>query len=196
MSTKIIGLTGKAGSGKSTVALWLTTPHAHHPHGREAHFAAPIKAAISALGLFPWHVIHGASAERATRHPTLGFTAREALQRLGTEWGRALHPDIWATLGVERALELLARRDTSHVVISDVRFTNEARAIVAAGGEVWRIQRPGAGLTGAAAEHPSETEMDTDAFTDYVARVVHNTGSLDDLRAGVLRAARHGGITV
>lgn len=42
------------------------------------------------------------------------------------------------------------------IVADDVRFAEEAAAIRALGGLVVRIERPGAGLDGAAAAHPSE----------------------------------------
>jgi hypothetical protein len=46
------------------------------------------------------------------------------------------------------------------VVIPDVRFKNEADAIHKAGGKVWCVIRPGAGLDGDAGKHASETEQD------------------------------------
>lgn len=46
------------------------------------------------------------------------------------------------------------------VVIPDVRFKNEADAIRQAGGKIWRIIRPGAGLEGDAGKHASEVEQD------------------------------------
>jgi hypothetical protein len=66
------------------------------------------------------------------------------------------------------------------VVITDVRFDNEAQAIVNAGGEVWRVERPGwRCLADDAATHQSEAGVSDHLIT----RIIDNSGSLDDLRA-------------
>jgi hypothetical protein len=69
------------------------------------------------------------------------------------------------------------------VVVTDVRFTNEAQRVRDVGGHVWRIERPGAGLAGAAGAHPSEAMLLAD-------RVVINDGTLDQLRLRLLSAWR------
>jgi len=73
------------------------------------------------------------------------FSPRVALQRLGTDFGRALDETVWVRTGLERARlnALHARPQTGRVVVSDVRFPDEARAIRAVGGHVWWIERPG-----------------------------------------------------
>src|ERR1019366_2465488 len=104
-----------------------------------------------------------------------------ALQRLGTEWGRDSYPGTWTEYALRVARSLLKRyvineaiwrydaqrglykngvgydpgypATPAGVVISDVRFLNEVDAIRAAGGLVWKIERPTAGLDGAAGQH-------------------------------------------
>lgn len=68
------------------------------------------------------------------------------------------------------------------VVITDVRFPNEAAMVRQLGGQIWQIKRPGyeAGGTG----HAS----DTDGSEFEPDLVVTNGGSLEDLRATVLAA--------
>lgn len=117
--------------------------------------------------------------------PRWGFSPRWALQRLGTEGIRnSIGDGVWiraAKLRVERLFE----RNKQHsnvlagqlegVVISDVRFPNEADAIREWGGQVWRVVRPGMPLVEA---HVSETAMD-----DYVVdHVIPNDGTLEDLK--------------
>lgn len=114
------------------------------------------------------------------------LTARYALQQLGTEWGRSCFPDVWAALGVRRALAYLETNPAGLAVITDCRFINEARAVREAGGEVWRIVRPGAGLGTA---HPSETEQQSPEFEALVDEDVYNTGTLDNLRTEVRHLA-------
>lgn len=123
-----------------------------------------------------------AMMERAC--PARAFlTPRHALQQLGTEWGRECYPNIWAEYALRVADKLLHKsgilrsvhyhydqmdglQSTSvplgpkpkGVVIPDVRFQSEVDAIRTAGGFVWKIERPTAGLQGAAAAHVSEQE--------------------------------------
>jgi hypothetical protein len=70
------------------------------------------------------------------------------------------------------------------VVIPDVRFPNEVAAIHAAGGRIWKIERPGAGLEGTAGAHISEHAID--GFEpDWV---IGNDGSLEWLKEMVVGA--------
>jgi hypothetical protein len=69
------------------------------------------------------------------------------------------------------------------VVISDVRFLNEVDAIRAAGGHIWRIERPGAGLTGAAAQHVSEQEQNSIAKAKIASVLNNQNGPLGELEA-------------
>ena len=71
------------------------------------------------------------------------------MQTLGTEWGRALSPNLW----IETWAASLAGLD--RVVADDVRFENEAAAVRALGGVVLRVERAGAGFASGAA-HASE----------------------------------------
>lgn len=132
----LIGLTGRAGAGKTTVG-W----HLEHRHGF-AHFAFadPIVGMISAL-FDEANISSGYIDERALKEaPTLlGFNYRQLAQSLGTEWGRALDQDFW--LRVAAAKVRAARQQGAPVVISDVRFPNEAAWIVAHGGFVVRVLR-------------------------------------------------------
>lgn len=136
------------------------------------------------------------------------LTPRHALQQLGTEFGRACYPDIWVEYTMRVAQKLLkkdyelneriwaytsrlglfqAQGYRPHwgsvlakgVVIPDVRFKNEADAIFKAGGDVWRIERPGAGLQGEAAKHISETEQ----TAIPCVHVMNNAFDLDTLEA-------------
>lgn len=74
---------------------------------------------------------------------------RPYLQRLGVAIRNELGDDIW----VRHALKGVTPED--RIVISDVRFQNEAWAIHEKGGKVFRINRPGH----MAAGHVSETEL-------------------------------------
>ncbi len=143
---KIVGIAGKAGSGKDTVADYLVTMHGF----TKVSFASTLKEMLRVCG-FP------EPADRDDKEKNIegfDFSWRQAAQLLGTEWGRSLDPDLWVKI-VERNL----RRVSDRVVISDVRFENEAAMI--------RRQRHGMMLflegrqanLGAAAEHISEKRL-------------------------------------
>jgi len=103
-------------------------------------------------------------------------TPRIALQTLGSDWGRVLYEDVWightvrvvdvlgrgCARGYDRERGLLDVREDGAwpappgVVVSDVRFDNEARALRVAGGQVWRVSREGARARGPRGSHASE----------------------------------------
>jgi len=149
--------------------------------------------------------------EFARLNTDLFLTPRHALQQLGTEFGRNCHPDVWvsyalrvATLLGEGGHTYSAQRglnsfslvgDDTHtqnafalskksVVIPDVRFRNEVDAIRAAGGVIWKITRPGAGLQGAAGGHVSETEQNSIPSALFGA-FLDNNGTLTALESMV-----------
>lgn len=170
----IIGIVGKAGAGKDTIAAMI-------PGARRFSFADPLKEFVAQV--FDWDrdTLWGPSENRNKPDPRYnGLTPRHALQTLGTEWGRGCYEDVWAQLGVRRALA-----HDGIAVFTDCRFINEAKAIRESGGQVWRIVRPGAGLTGAAGSHPSELEQESAEMQALITTTIQNVGTLDDLRNAV-----------
>ena len=138
----------------------------------------------------------GYSIPESTRDYSLLLNPRYALQQLGTEWGRSCYENVW----VDYALRVYTKLQTGdfyyepktglryfpsnewargkkNVVITDVRFDNEAEAIRAAGGRLWCIDRPGAGLRGSYAAHASEKGIDEKLVDKYL----QNSGSIKDL---------------
>jgi hypothetical protein len=73
------------------------------------------------------------------------------------------------------------------VVISDVRFPNEAEAIKKLGGSVWRINRRN---HSAANGHTSEHALDNYMFN----HVIYNDGTVDDLTDEVFMLAMELGL--
>lgn len=103
---------------------------------------------------------------------------RALLQRLGTEVGRNLFGEnFW----VDQAF----RKVDGPTVFTDCRFPNEAEAIKAAGGEIWRIVRPGTSPVNA---HPSETALDGWSFDRYI---MNGGTDLEALRCAVFMAVGH-----
>jgi hypothetical protein len=152
---RIIGLTGRAGSGKSTCAAWLRDTCGAHV----ASFAAPLKEmAIRVYALTPGQV-YGTQAEKERIDPRYGRSGRQLLQYLGTEVCRdLLGPDVW----IRAAFARLERVDPlpSLVVFEDLRFPNEAQAIRDRGGEVIRLVCPDRDSS-ADGSHASEAFIDS-----------------------------------
>jgi hypothetical protein len=139
----IIGFVGFIGSGKDTAADYLVNFHEF----RRDSFANTLKDAVAAV--FGWDrvLLEGRTKEaREWREQRdtwwserLGqdITPRRILQYWGTEVCRqGFHDDIWIA-----SLENKMRKTGDDIVISDVRFPNEIKAIKNAGGMVVRVIR-------------------------------------------------------
>lgn len=147
----LIGLVGKAMAGKSIAASYLE--HVHGFHG--AAFADPMRAGLKALLLMQDRDFDPERMEIPIEW--IGQSPRQLLQSLGTEWGRNLvHRHIWVIAMAQKLRPVL--RIGNDVVISDVRFVDEAEMVHRLGGQIWRIVRPGAETT-AHTDHTSEQEQ-------------------------------------
>lgn len=161
----IIGLAGKARSGKDTTGL-----HLHDVYGATLlSFAQPIKDMLEAMGIEA-HYIYGDGKDQT--HPEYGITPRRMMQTLGTEWGRALDPMLWINVLLSRYQHIKTQSLDPLVVVTDVRFTDEVDAIRAAGGVVINIDRPGLNSDD---DHASEAGISDFDFT------IKNNGSIDQL---------------
>jgi hypothetical protein len=140
----IIGICGFIGSGKDTVADYLTNFHEF----RRESFANSLKDAVAQV--FGWDrtMLEGRTKQArewreqvdpwwADRLKMPELTPRWVLQHWGTEVCRhGFHDDIWIA-----SLENKLRNSEDDVVISDCRFPNEIAAIKRAGGQVVRVVR-------------------------------------------------------
>lgn len=139
----IIGFVGLIGAGKDTAADYLVNTHGF----RRDSFANTLKDAVSAV--FGWDrtLLEGRTKEaREWREQKdewwsnrlgMDITPRWILQWWGTDVLRInFHDDIWIA-----SLENKMRKTGDNIVISDVRFPNEIKAIHNAGGKVIRVKR-------------------------------------------------------
>lgn len=131
----ILGLLGRAGAGKDTIAGYL-----YQEHGFEVPiaFADPLYAGLSAmLGISVEELADRDRKEQPI--DWLGCSPRMLLQTLGTEWGRNMvHTDLWVRL-MDRRVSEAAHAGATRLVITDVRFENEARWILERGGLLWEV---------------------------------------------------------
>lgn len=180
----IIGITGKARAGKDEAAKYLMGAHGFI----RMAFADALKAACREIFGLTDAQLHGDDKDRADLF--WGDTPRNILQKVGTEClRRGYRPDVWIK-ALERKVANLPKKlvrgggacgyAAPDVVVSDVRFPNEADAIREWGGKVVRIMRPG-GSRIFTAQHASEVSMD-----DYQAdHVILNDRSLSDLHGRI-----------
>lgn len=157
----IIGLSGYARSGKDTVAGMLMGIHGYE----RVAFADKIRELLYTMDPLIMHgdipfrlqdIIESKGWEDAkTEYPEI----RRLLQDLGVG-GRELIDDY---LWVNAALKQFD--DTDKVVVTDVRFKNEASMIKLLGGHVWRINRIN---VGPANDHISEIDLDDWEFDGVI----------------------------
>jgi hypothetical protein len=118
----IVAITGRAGTGKTTVAEYLIDK------GYETvSFATPIKEVTNILLGWSMEILEGTNPENrilkeTLKHPTLGMTPRQAMQQIGTVF-KNIRDDFWIRIAEEKILSYI--KQGKNVVIPDVRFTNE-----------------------------------------------------------------------
>ena len=172
----IIGLSGYAQSGKDATANLLCL---NYEYERRA-FADPMRHALQIINPKLDSITRVADLvddygwDIAKKNPEV----RRLLQVLGTDFGRKMiGDDVWIKMSLSDL------RQGNRVVISDVRFPNEADAIKKLGGTVWRINRRN---NTAVNHHASEHAMDNYMFS----HVIYNDGTLDDLSDEVFMLAK------
>lgn len=205
----VVGLSGFAGSGKSTIAEYLAREHGFV----RLSFASAVKDVTAAAfgwdrrrleGLTPqdreWRESPDAFWTSRMGRP---FTPRYALQYLGTDIFRShVLPTIWVDLVIAKIHQLPIG---TNVVIDDVRFVNEREALRTVDTKfilvhrntfpseehalLWTIGRRGElsrELQGPVMLHPSEWDWlrDLQVKDDPV---ILNTGSYDELHDEVIK---------
>jgi hypothetical protein len=172
----LIGLVGKARSGKDTFARGLV----ERGYTRVA-FADPLREVLEGtdplLHAGPWRparlsvALERQGSFEEAKSSSYGPDIRRLLQNLG-QAVRRLDEDFWLRAGMESAHKAIYH-GSGAAVITDVRYTNEADAIQKAGGVLVRIVRPGLESTDT---HASETELDRYPV-DFTVR---NSGTAED----------------
>lgn len=194
MNARIIGITGRKGHGKDAIANVLVNEFGF----RRVAFADALKRAVMEIYDLSYDQCFGSQAEKEAIDPRWGLSARQIMQRFGTETARSVHPDTWVRswrVDAQRAMQgtvwfcgdLGWRKVRSGpccgIVVPDVRFDNEVRAVLALGGVLARVHRPGPVSVDT---HESEAGVDP----SMVSVFIQNGGTLEELervvRAGYL----------
>jgi hypothetical protein len=170
---KLIGLTGKARSGKDTAGKLLVMNHNFH----RMAFADPLKEAMAATFGVAVEEFHCETLKDEVE-PHWGYTRRFMLQHgadaLREKFGQSLFIDRW----VHGYLKIA---ESENVVVTDVRYPAEAQAVRMMGGVIINIHRDGTGLVGADSLHSSEQGVGD----DLIDRNIINNSSKDHLYAHI-----------
>jgi hypothetical protein len=173
---KLIGLAGKARSGKDTVAKMLDDAFCV----RRIALADPVRAAVAASLNMTMEAYLDLPKEEVLEW--LGKSRRQLEQTLGTEWGRNLvNENLWLMV-LEEKIEKYMDEWGEHVVVTDVRFNNEACKIREMGGTIWHVIREDAPAVN---EHVSEQGI---LFYPGVDEIIYNNGTIEELYDSVCEA--------
>lgn len=174
MVTKLkIAISGKARSGKNTLAEQIL-----EILGQDCKifaFADPMKEIVMTMfpASNPEH-LWGPSEFRSMLMPGTESSYRDLLLELGA-LGRRYCQNTWINATIAMVDKYLS--DHNNVLISDVRFKNELRAIKESGFYTIRIVRPGNPYS---LDDISEKDLDDVPDTDFDF-VLINDGSLEEL---------------
>jgi hypothetical protein len=184
----IIGLAGFKGSGKDTVAAYLIKEHGFE---RKA-FADPLKRSVAALFDIPFADVDklkndndirvaigrykgGGETDYPFNYGSQSF--REVLQRYGTEAHRDVFgQDFW----LDYTLPVQGFYPGRAIVVTDVRFKNEAERVRELGGFLWFIDRP--------LVFPDHDLHASELFPFEVDANISNMGTLEELYERVEQA--------
>jgi dephospho-CoA kinase len=178
----IIGICGKIGAGKSTVAGILEK---HHNY-TIISFADILKDIVSTMFLYPRHLLQGDSIKSREFREQIdpiwaknlnkpNWTPRMALQFVGTEIIRdTLCKDYFVRI-LEMKINLLDNKTI--IVCPDVRFLNEIEFIKSIGGHVWYVTKNEHSNVDT---HSSENDISID--NESINHIIYNTKTIDDLQ--------------
>lgn len=175
--TVIIGITGKKGSGKDTVAEFINgVCRDQIEQVAFVAFADPVREVCqTALGLTHNQLTRRDLKEEKVRGKL--YSPREAMQKVGTDMFRATFgEDIWVNIARDTIMSYYG--DYKYIVVTDVRFDNEAQMVKNLGGEIWHVCRDKNPLIDS---HISESGIDA----KYIDQLVTNDGTLEELKSKV-----------
>lgn len=188
---KLIGIHGHAGVGKDTAAMWITQNY-EACYGEA--FAKPLKAACAAAFGIPRDYFN--DPELKEQETFWSVSPRKIAQFVGTEMFRQGSAALYVDKGPSHWVNFLEARLTGlsappegegfyesgdTVIISDVRFQDEADWIWNNGGHIIHILRPGHEGKVGIAGHASESGIDYTNSNNW--SLIRNDSSLEVLYA-------------
>lgn len=140
MKLEIIGLTGKKFHGKDTAANIIAKYSTSNVI--RLSFAQPIKQALSFIHVIPMDYFNDPDLKEKPLPDWNGRTPRELAQWLGTDIYRNMFDrNIWIKNMELRIKKYLNSEMDTLILITDVRFEDEAEFVKNIGGNIWKIDR-------------------------------------------------------
>lgn len=179
----LIGLAGRARSGKDTVADYLELAYGF----KKFSFSDALYEEVSEAFQVNVEFLQSAATKEAMtrlleidRSLDAGFyitmkrlgweslaarSPREILQAWGTEYRRAQDPDYWVKQANSWVRAYKGLHPTVMLVNTSVRYPNEAEWVGKNGGKVWSLIRPQAHMV---TPHSSEATLHQDLINRYI----------------------------
>ena len=160
----VIGFAGKARSGKDTAGKYLVDNYqfAHY------YFAKPLKEGAKVM----FNLTDEQVKNKEQVIEPWGRSPRELYQLLGTDVARSIDRRVW----IKNAEMFMRKHPGFSVVITDVRFSNEAEWIRSKGGIVVYLDSKTRGITNHT-DHSSENGLQGDDVDVFI----ENDGTINEL---------------
>jgi hypothetical protein len=171
----IIGITGNMRHGKDTLGLY----YINNCKYIKMSFAGPLKYACQEIFDLSNDQIDGDKKDNIDDY--WGVTPRAILQYVGTELFRdqmeKLLPDIGKDVWIktmDKKIKKILKGGAKGVVITDVRFENEAKLIKSLGGIVIKVVRPASNTIHSHSSEKLLFDVDYTVINDGSIQHLHN----------------------
>lgn len=184
MENVLIGLSGKAGSGKDTAANLLVREFISRAQGvKTLSFAGKLKEVIVDVFGIDMAFFEDRTMKNTPMLALGGRTPREVAQFLGTEAFRSISSEVWVRYAMKQAQTYLSQGMS--VIITDVRFENEAEVIASYGGYIVVLERESVEIY----DHASETGIGK-IKSRFASWLLTNNGTMEDLAMDISKLAQ------
>lgn len=181
---QVLGFLGRAGSGKDTAADMLSRMIS----GKQVRlsFAQPLKDALTTLFMMDKTAFTDREKKETPMEEYYGKSPRELAQWLGTDIFRnQFDKEFWTSRLRKSLVQLESEGNTHYVLVTDVRFLNEAEMLLDYGAKLVYVDSSKR-QTPVKQAHESEMEIDfiLAKLKGNIA-VLDNNGTLQELENNI-----------
>jgi hypothetical protein len=180
--TRIIALTGPAGSGKDLTAEIMMAQMLKRNFGVKIHqlsFAEPIKKAVASILGCSVDLLDDREFKEGslTDSHDLDVSPREMMQLLGDDFARQMiDQKIWIKTA-QHKFDLFCDKKADYVFITDLRYENEHKWVLENGGVVIYVDRQNA--------EPINNHASEAGLSRPPCFVLDNNSCIDSLKTGI-----------